>query len=107
MSARNHGLFTSTLRVIRNLWMIARVFDDPLCSLLVGRDIFRQPLLDTAPLGMIGGHHGQLPQIRGMSAVEWSVMLAFIPRCNATPITPLGSCCPQREKRMRSGWRRS
>lgn len=44
-----------------------------------GRDIFRQPLLDTAPLGMIGGHYGQLPQIRGMGTVEWSVMLGVPP----------------------------
>ena len=36
MSARKHGLLTSALRVIRNLWMIAREFDNPLRSLLVG-----------------------------------------------------------------------
>jgi methionyl-tRNA formyltransferase len=44
-----------------------------------GRDIFRQPLLDTVRLGMIGGHYGQLPQIRGMGTVEWSVMLGVPP----------------------------
>jgi hypothetical protein len=44
-----------------------------------GRDIFRQPLLDTARLGLIGGHYGQLPQIRGMGTVEWSVMLGVPP----------------------------
>jgi hypothetical protein len=36
MSARKPGLFSSALRVIRNLWLIAREFDDPLRSLLVG-----------------------------------------------------------------------
>ena len=36
MSARKHGLFTQALRVIRNLWTITRVFDDPLRSMLVG-----------------------------------------------------------------------
>jgi hypothetical protein len=36
MSARKHGLLTSALRVIRNLRTIAREFDDPLRSMLVG-----------------------------------------------------------------------
>ena len=53
-----------------------------------GRDIFRQPLLDTAPLGMIGGHYGQLPQIRGMGTVEWSVMLGVPPTVAIQRISP-------------------
>jgi len=53
-----------------------------------GRDIFRQPLLDTGRLGMIGGHYGQLPQIRGMGTVEWSVMLGVPPTVAIQRISP-------------------
>lgn len=44
-----------------------------------GRDILRRPLLKTARLGCIGGHYGQLPEIRGMGTVEWSVLLGVPP----------------------------
>jgi methionyl-tRNA formyltransferase len=53
-----------------------------------GRDIFRQPLLDTARFGIIGGHYGQLPQIRGMGTVEWSVMLGVPPTVAIQRISP-------------------
>jgi len=53
-----------------------------------GRDIFRRPLLDIARLGMIGGHYGQLPQIRGMGTVEWSVMLGVPPTVAIQRISP-------------------
>jgi methionyl-tRNA formyltransferase len=53
-----------------------------------GRDIFRRPLLELAPLGMIGGHYGQLPQIRGMGTVEWSVMLGVPPTVAIQRISP-------------------
>ncbi len=44
-----------------------------------GRDILRQPLLDVARHGCIGGHYGRLPEIRGMATVEWSVILGIAP----------------------------
>lgn len=44
-----------------------------------GRDILRQPLLDVARHGCIGGHYGHLPEVRGMATVEWSVMLGIAP----------------------------
>ncbi len=44
-----------------------------------GRDILRQPLLDVARHGCIGGHYGRLPEVRGMATVEWSVMLGLAP----------------------------
>jgi methionyl-tRNA formyltransferase len=53
-----------------------------------GRDILRQPLLDVAPLGCIGGHYGQLPEIRGMGTVEWSVMLGVRPTVAIQRIGP-------------------
>jgi len=53
-----------------------------------GRDIFRRPLLDIARLGIIGGHYGQLPQIRGMGTVEWSVMLGLPPTVAIQRISP-------------------
>jgi len=40
-----------------------------------GRDLLRAPLLSTARLGCIGGHYGLLPYVRGMSTVEWSILL--------------------------------
>jgi len=40
-----------------------------------GRDLLRQPVLDAAPRGCIGGHYGQLPAVRGMGTVEWSVLM--------------------------------
>lgn len=42
-----------------------------------GRDILRQPLLEAARLGCIGGHYGYLPAVRGMATVEWSVLLGI------------------------------
>jgi methionyl-tRNA formyltransferase len=39
-----------------------------------GRDILPAPLLESAPLGCLGSHYGQLPEIRGMGTVEWSVI---------------------------------
>jgi methionyl-tRNA formyltransferase len=39
-----------------------------------GKDLLRKPLLDSARLGCLGGHYGQLPAVRGMSSVEWSVI---------------------------------
>jgi methionyl-tRNA formyltransferase len=53
-----------------------------------GRDILRQPLLDAARLGIIGGHYGQLPQMRGMGTVEWSVMLGVPPTVAIQRIGP-------------------
>ncbi len=44
-----------------------------------GRDILRQPLLDAARLGCLGGHYGELPTIRGMGTVEWSVLSGIEP----------------------------
>jgi len=53
-----------------------------------GRDILRAPLLLAARLGCIGGHYGQLPQIRGMGTVEWSVMLGVAPTVAIQRIGP-------------------
>jgi methionyl-tRNA formyltransferase len=53
-----------------------------------GRDILRRRLLDVAPLGCIGGHYGQLPEIRGMGTVEWSVMLGVPPTVAIQRIGP-------------------
>jgi methionyl-tRNA formyltransferase len=53
-----------------------------------GRDILRRSLLETAPLGCIGGHYGQLPQIRGMGTVEWSVILGVPPTVAIQRISP-------------------
>src|SRR5881394_472796 len=44
-----------------------------------GRDLLRQPLLETARLGCLGGHYGRLPAVRGMGTVEWSVLLGEAP----------------------------
>jgi methionyl-tRNA formyltransferase len=53
-----------------------------------GRDILRRSLLETARLGCIGGHYGQLPQIRGMGTVEWSVILGVPPTVAIQRISP-------------------
>lgn len=44
-----------------------------------GRDILREPFLNAARLGCIGGHYGQLPEIRGMATVEWSTLFGIEP----------------------------
>jgi methionyl-tRNA formyltransferase len=53
-----------------------------------GRDILRRPLLRVAPLGCLGGHYGQLPAIRGMGTVEWSVILGVPPTVAIQRISP-------------------
>jgi methionyl-tRNA formyltransferase len=65
-----------------------RTLDPGLLIYAGGRDIFRLPLLDTARFGIIGGHYGQLPQIRGMGTVEWSVMLGVPPTVAIQRISP-------------------
>lgn len=44
-----------------------------------GKDILREPFLNAARLGCIGGHYGQLPLVRGMATVEWSTLLGIEP----------------------------
>lgn len=39
-----------------------------------GRDLLRDGVLGASRLGCLGGHYGLLPEIRGMSTVEWSVL---------------------------------
>lgn len=39
-----------------------------------GRDLLREGVLGASRLGCLGGHYGPLPEIRGMSTVEWSVL---------------------------------
>jgi methionyl-tRNA formyltransferase len=58
----------STVELIRSL-------EPDLLVYAGGRDILRAPLLSSARLGCIGGHYGHLPQVRGMSTVEWSILL--------------------------------
>lgn len=53
-----------------------------------GRDILRQPLLEAARLGCIGGHYGYLPAVRGMATVEWSVLLGIPPTVAIQRISP-------------------
>jgi len=65
-----------------------RAFAPDLLVYAGGRDILRCPLLQAARLGCIGGHYGQLPQIRGMGTVEWSVMLGIAPTVAIQRIGP-------------------
>jgi methionyl-tRNA formyltransferase len=65
-----------------------RAFGPDLLVYAGGRDILRPSLLQTAPLGCIGGHYGQLPQIRGMGTVEWSVILGVPPTVAIQRISP-------------------
>ncbi len=65
-----------------------RAFEPDLLVYAGGRDILRRLLLGTARLGCIGGHYGQLPQIRGMGTVEWSVMLGVPPTVAIQRIGP-------------------
>lgn len=44
-----------------------------------GGNILRQPVLDTPRLGVLNIHLGMLPEVRGMSAPEWS-LLKGVPR---------------------------
>ena len=53
-----------------------------------GRDILRQPLLEIARLGCLGGHYGHLPEVRGMATVEWSVLLGVPPTVAIQRISP-------------------
>jgi methionyl-tRNA formyltransferase len=65
-----------------------RAFEPDLLVYAGGRDILRRPLLDAARLGCIGGHYGQLPQIRGMGTVEWSVIRGMPPTVAIQRIGP-------------------
>lgn len=41
-----------------------------------GGNILRRPLLDVPRLGVLNAHLGMLPEIRGMSSPEWSLLLS-------------------------------
>lgn len=53
-----------------------------------GRDLLRQPLLESARLGCLGGHYGRLPEMRGMGTPEWSVLLGQAPTVAIQRMTP-------------------
>jgi methionyl-tRNA formyltransferase len=42
--------------------------------IFTGGNILRRPILDTARLGVVNIHLGLLPEIRGMSTPEWSLL---------------------------------
>jgi methionyl-tRNA formyltransferase len=65
-----------------------QTFEPDLLVYAGGREILRRPLLQAARLGCIGGHYGQLPRIRGMGTVEWSVMLGIVPTVAIQRIGP-------------------
>lgn len=46
----------------------------PDLAIFTGGDILRQPLLDVPRLGVMNSHLGMLPQVRGMSTPEWSLL---------------------------------
>jgi len=46
----------------------------PEAAVFTGGNILRQPLLAIAPLGVLNAHLALLPQIRGMSSPEWSLL---------------------------------
>jgi methionyl-tRNA formyltransferase len=57
--------------------VVANVLAQSRTDLIVyagGRDLLRREVLAAARLGVIGGHYGELPFIRGMGTVEWSVL---------------------------------
>ena len=53
-----------------------------------GRDLLRQPLLESARLGCLGGHYGRLPDMRGMGTPEWSVIMGQAPTVAIQQMTP-------------------
>jgi methionyl-tRNA formyltransferase len=65
-----------------------QAFEPDLLIYAGGRDILRRSLLQTARLGCLGGHYGQLPQIRGMGTVEWSVIMGIPPTVAIQRIGP-------------------
>jgi len=46
----------------------------PDLAIFTGGDILRKPLLETPRLGVINAHLALLPEIRGMSSPEWSLL---------------------------------
>ncbi|HTR68114.1 MAG TPA: formyltransferase family protein [Terriglobales bacterium] len=82
-------------RVLRNLTEVAQAYGFPIFSsaeqnspraiaqlrqwspdlaIFTGGDILRKPLLDVPRLGVINSHLALLPEIRGMSSPEWSLL---------------------------------
>lgn len=42
-----------------------------------GGGLLRQPLIDLPPMGVLNAHSGPLPEVRGMNAVEWCILLGL------------------------------
>jgi methionyl-tRNA formyltransferase len=51
----------------------------PDLAIFTGGNILRQPLLQVPRLGVLNVHLGRLPEVRGMSTPEWSLLLGVPP----------------------------
>jgi len=82
------GIFRSLREVAKCYDFVVAVFDDqnstdstkqlkawsPDLIIFTGGNILRKPLLDLPRLGVLNVHLGMLPEVRGMSSPEWSLL---------------------------------
>jgi methionyl-tRNA formyltransferase len=68
-----HAAIVPSLKSPKGVHVVARLRPDVI--VYTGGGIVPTSLLDTAPQGILNNHSGPLPAVRGMNAVEWSVLL--------------------------------
>lgn len=67
-------------------WIRERVID---LAVYTGGGIVRRALIEATRLGVLNSHAGPLPQVRGMSAPEWS-LLKELPLCSTAHLMDVG-----------------
>lgn len=67
-------------------WIQERAID---LAVYTGGGIVRRPLIEATRLGVLNSHAGPLPEVRGMSAPEWS-LLKDLPLCSTAHLMDVG-----------------
>lgn len=78
--ARRHGVDVQTVSGLNSDDAVAFVEEcDPDAVVYGGGGILRAPFIAAAKYHVLNAHSGPLPEIRGMNACEWSLLLGYQP----------------------------
>jgi folate-dependent phosphoribosylglycinamide formyltransferase PurN len=74
--ARHHGVKVVTTYDLNSQSVVRKITNlSPSITAYTGGGILRESFIDSAERCILNAHSGQLPMVRGMNALEWSVLL--------------------------------